>query len=69
MLVYVPERVRQASREVTGGADSHYKTNQSVGIGKGSVQFREVALKGLDAVLVVGGSVVRQRHGSRKTTE
>ena len=57
MLVYVPARVRQASREVTGGADSHCKTNQSVGMRKGSVWFREVALKGSGAVLVVGGNI------------
>ena len=40
MFVYVPERVRQASREVTGGADSHYYTNQLTGIVKGSVMLQ-----------------------------
>ena len=50
MSVYVPERVRQADREVTGGADSHYYTNQSTGIRKGSVIVRGVAAKGFSAV-------------------
>jgi hypothetical protein len=37
MSVYVPVRVRQADREVTGGADSHCKTNLLIGMRKGSV--------------------------------
>lgn len=50
MSVYVPERVKQADREVTGGADSHYYTNLSTGMRKGSVRFRGVAPKGSGAV-------------------
>ena len=50
MSVYVPARVRQADREVTGGADSHYYTNQSTGIVKGSVMIRRFAPKGCGAV-------------------
>jgi len=37
MSVYVPVRVRQADREVTGGADSQHNTNLSTGIRKGSI--------------------------------
>lgn len=50
MSVYVPGRVRQADREVTGGADSHYYTNQSTGMRKGSVIVRGVAAEGFSAV-------------------
>jgi hypothetical protein len=60
---------RQVSGKQTGGAVLHYVTNQSVGMRKGSVFVRRVAPKGLYAVLVVCGFVVRQRHESRKTTE
>ena len=43
--------------KVTGGADFTTKPIQSVGMRKGSVFVREVALKGLYAVLVVTGAV------------
>ena len=56
-------------RELTGGAESHYVTNQSVGMRKGSVWFRRVAPKGSSAVRVVGGLAVRQGHRSQRTTE
>ena len=49
-------------RELTGGAESHYVTNQSVGMRKGSVWFRRVASKGSSAVRVVGGYAARHRH-------
>lgn len=37
MSVYVPVRVRQADRELTGGAESRNNTNLSIGMRKGSV--------------------------------
>ena len=49
-------------RELTGGAESHYVTNQSVGMRKGSIMFRRVASKGYSAVRVVGGYAVKYRH-------
>ena len=51
---------RQASEEETGGAVSHYVTNQSVGMRKGSALVRRVAPKSSCAILVVGGSVVKR---------
>jgi hypothetical protein len=65
MFAQAPEiasMVTQAGRELTGGAESHYTTNQLFGMRKGSMLVRGVAAKGSYAVLVVGGSVVRQRH-------
>jgi hypothetical protein len=50
------------SGKQTGGAVLHYKTNQSVGTRKGSVFVRRVAPKGLYAVLVVIGYVVKRRQ-------
>jgi hypothetical protein len=60
---------RQVSGKQTGGAVLHYVTNQSVGTRKGSVFVRGVATKGLYAMLVVGGYVVKRRHWSRNVTE
>ena len=60
---------RQVSGKQTGGAVLHYITNQLVGTRKGSVFVRGVAAKGLYAMLVVGGFVVRQAHWSRNVTE
>jgi hypothetical protein len=51
---------RQVSGKETGGAVLHYVTNQSVGMRKGSISVRGVAAKGLYAMLVVGGSVVKR---------
>ena len=39
----------------TGGAVTHYITNQSTGMRKGSVWVRKVALKSLYAVLTEDG--------------
>jgi hypothetical protein len=50
MSVYVPVRVRQADRELTGGAESHNDTNLPVSMRKGSVFVRCVAAKGSYAV-------------------
>ncbi len=50
MSVYVPVRVRQADRELTGGAESHNNTNLPVSMRKGSVFVRDVAVKGSYAV-------------------
>lgn len=69
MFAYAPERVRQADRELTGGAESHYTTNQLFGMRKGSMLVRGVATKGSYAVCVVGGLVAISRHWSQKTTE
>lgn len=69
MSAQAPAMVTQVDRELTGGAESHYVTNQSVGMRKGSVWFRRVASKGSSAVRVVGGLVERQGHGSQRTTE
>lgn len=62
-------KVTQACGKETGGAVLHYVTNQSVGMRKGSMFVRRVAPKGLCAVLVVVGCVVKRRQWSRKTTE
>ena len=69
MSAQAPAMVTQVDRELTGGAESHYVTNQSVGMRKGSVWFRRVASKGSSAVRVVGGLVVRQGHRSQRKTE
>ena len=69
MSAQAPAMVTQVDRELTGGAESHYVTNQSVGMRKGSVIVRDVAIKGFNAVRVVGGLVVRQGHWSQRTTE
>ena len=45
----------RSRRKVTGGADFYTKPAQLIGMRKGSVSVREVALKGLYAVLVVVG--------------
>ena len=60
---------RQVSGKQTGGAVLHCITNQLVGTRKGSVFVRGFAAKGLYAMLVVSGSVVKQRHWSRNVTE
>ena len=62
-------KVTQVCGKQTGGAVLHYVTNQSVGTRKGSVFVRGVATKGLYAMLVVGGYVVKRRHWSRNVTE
>ena len=69
MSAQAPAMVTQVDRELTGGAESHYVTNQSVGMRKGSVWFRRVASEGSSAVRVVGGYAVRHRHRSQRTTE
>lgn len=69
MSAQAPAMVTQVDRELTGGAESHYATNQSVGMRKGSIFVRGVAPKGLYAVRVVGGYVVRHIHWSQRTTE
>jgi hypothetical protein len=69
MSAQAPAMVTQVDRELTGGAESHYVTNQSAGMRKGSVWFRRVASKGSSAVRVVGGYAVRHRHRSQRTTE
>ena len=48
-------------RKVTGGADFTTKPIQLVGMRKGSMLVREVALKGLYAVLVVDGGTRKPR--------
>ena len=48
-------KVTQVNGKETGGAVLHCKTNQSVGMGKGSILVRGVAPKSSYAVLVVGG--------------
>ena len=60
MFAQAPERVTQVNREETGGAVPHYKTNQLVGMRKGSAFVRDVAVKGLCAVLMVCGTAVRR---------
>jgi len=53
-------KVTQADGKKTGGAVLHYVTNQLVGTRKGSVFVRRVAPKGLCAVSVVVGCVVKR---------
>ena len=60
MSAQAPAMVTQVDRELTGGAESHYVTNQSVGMRKGSVLVRRVAPKGSYAVLMVSGNVVKR---------
>ena len=56
--------------KVTGGADFTTKPIQLSGMRKGSVSVREVALKGLCAVLAVSGlRESRDRQKSQKTVE
>ena len=56
--------------KVTGGADFYTKPAQLMGMRKGSVFVREVALKGLCAVLAVSGlRESRDRQKSQKTVE
>jgi hypothetical protein len=50
IFAQAPVMVTQANREVTGGADSHYKTNQLTGMRKGSIMIRGFATKGCSAV-------------------
>ena len=62
--------VTQVNGKETGGAVLHYKTNQSVGMRKGSVIVRRVAPKGFSALLVVGGTRCETLlHWSRNITE
>lgn len=56
----------QATREVTGGADSHNVTNLSIGMRKGSAIVRAFASKSFCAVLVEGGL---EGHRSQKTVD
>ena len=77
MTLDVVERISGSSackgnashQRVTGGADLTTKPIWLTGMRKGSIFVREVALKGLYAVLVVGGCVAIYRHWSQKTTE
>ena len=58
----LPARKGNRSRwKVTGGAGFYTKPAQLIGMRKGSVQVREVALKGLCAVLVVSGGTRKPR--------
>ena len=50
--------------ESNGWCRPHSKTNQLVGMRKGSVRVRGVAPKGRHAVRVVGGHVVKRGHWS-----
>ncbi len=59
-------KVTQVDKEETGGAVPHYKTNQSTGMRKGSVQVRDVAVKSLYAVRMVTGTVERRGHTNRE---
>ena len=67
----LPARKGNRSRwKVTGGADFYTKPAQLIGMRKGSVWVREVALKGWYAVWMVRGAVSNgSQHRSWKTVE